>query len=276
MVKSAYFLTTSTKRINCHVVNGTNKAIFEIPQDLAENSFDIEIAFDQPIKDFRIHDYTWSPLDDLIAAEFCPKIIRLGNGQFVLPNKNIGIWEIQKNNPFVLLWRFNPKDSAPLTVYSGDENQKVIVNAERKFELENLGLLFTKEAIEFSRSPIPFSAVACFTDHCDYDTPDSLRLQRNFFASNSIKVTKGFFLNHYSKRKDNASFKNDSREIENWKLDNHELAYHSLSQSIKNHRESLEDFKNFLPPFADIATWIDHGYQPYNLSLFKKNKISER
>ena len=27
-------------------------------------------------------------------------------------------------------------------------------------------------------------------------------------------------------------------------------------------------------PFKDISVWIDHGFQPYNFSLFKKNEIN--
>lgn len=60
-----------------------------------------------------------------------------------------------------------------------------------------------------------------------------------------------------------------------WLEDGHELCYHSLSQSIKSDEESFKDFENFQPPFSDIPTWIDHGYQPYNLSLYNKNNKTE-
>ncbi|WP_422105114.1 hypothetical protein [Winogradskyella sp.] len=56
-----------------------------------------------------------------------------------------------------------------------------------------------------------------------------------------------------------------------WKDDGHELAYHSLSQSIKDDKVSFKDFETFNPPNKDIPTWIDHGYQPYNFSLYKKH-----
>ena len=75
---------------------------------------------------------------------------------------------------------------------------------------------------------------------------------------------------------DNASFQNQKEEILNWKKDGHELCYHSLSQSIKSDKESFEDFKAFKPPLEDIKTWVDHGFQPYNFSLFKKNNIAEK
>ncbi|WP_395063672.1 hypothetical protein [Flavobacterium sp.] len=94
-------------------------------------------------------------------------------------------------------------------------------------------------------------------------------MQRVFFKEKAIKVTKGFFLNHFSKREDNASYENQKNEIDLWKNDLHELCYHSLSQSIKSDDDSFSDFENFEPPYLDIPTWIDHGYQPYNFSLYK-------
>ena len=62
-------------------------------------------------------------------------------------------------------------------------------------------------------------------------------------------------------------------ELKKWKDNRHELAYHSLSQSIKSEEKSFKDFSNFNPPF-DILTWIDHGYQDYNLSMYKKSNLS--
>ena len=80
-----------------------------------------------------------------------------------------------------------------------------------------------------SRSIKSFSAIACFTDHCDFDTLSNLQLQRTFFKEKDIKVTKGFFLNHFSKRQDNASYERDKMELDLWINDGHELCYHSLS-----------------------------------------------
>ena len=87
-----------------------------------------------------------------------------------------------------------------------------------------------------------------------------------------ISITKGFFLNHFSKRSDNASWQNESDEFKKWVADGHELAYHSLSQSIKSKEESVTDFVNF-KSVANTVTWIDHGYQPYNFSLIENTKI---
>lgn len=240
-------------------------------------SFDIEILFSQPIVSFRNHDYTWVDVsDNRIANSFSPKIIKLANGFYVQSNTNQGIWEVQKQNPNKLLWRFNPENANPLTNYTGNNNQKVIATATPSFDnFVHPTLLFSKTgAIEISRSKIPFTAIACFTDHCDFDTSESLEKQREFFKKNNIKVTKGFFLNHFSKREDNASWENDQEELQKWVNDGHELCYHSLSQSIKSKEESTSDFYYFSPPIP-IKTWIDHGYQPYNLSLYKKEGIDE-
>lgn len=241
-----------------------------IPEEFI--SFDLKIVFKEPIVAFRNHDYTWvNCTTDCIAGKYAPKIIKLANGTIIQPNVTAGIWEVQKSNPKVLLWRFNPPNAYPLTVYTGRQNERVVEGANQMVVLnEPLALLFSdKSSIEFSRSPIPFAAVACFTDHCDFDTLESLKLQRAFFKQTNIKVTKGFFLNHFSKRDDNASWEVHQQEFEKWKQDGHELAYHSLSQSLKNKAESFTDFQNFIPPLEEVPTWIDHGFQPYNFSLYR-------
>lgn len=256
-----------------------NKIVINLGQILVPNNqYDILITFDNEITHFRNHDYTWVDIStDRIANEFSAKLIKFADGTYVQPNILCGIWEVNRNNPKVLLWRFNPENAATLTTYIGNENRKIVIPAHQVYNFDtNLSLLISKNSgIEFSRSPIPFSAIACFTDHCDYDTIASLKLQREFFKKVGIIVTKGFFLNHFSKRNDNASFQNDAAELLKWKEDGHELAYHSLSQSIKPLDTSLSDFATFTPPF-DVPTYIDHGYQPYNFSLFQFYGINEK
>lgn len=242
------------------------------------NSFDIKIVFSEAIAQFRSHDYIWKKLKtSFIANEFSPKIIKLQNDQIVQANIAIGIWEIDHSNPAVLLWRFNPELASPITNYVGNDNRKNISQAKQKFNfVEFPKLLFPKnEAVELSRSKYPFTAIACFTDHCDFDTPENLVIQRRFFKEHKIKITKGFFLNHFSKREENASFQNQNEELLKWHNDGHELCYHSLSQSIKSNVESFEDFRQFIPPIDNVKVWIDHGYQPYNFSLFKNNNIAK-
>jgi hypothetical protein len=194
---------------------------------------------------------------------------------YVQANCNWGIWEVKASRTNQLIWRFNPDFAAPITQYSNENNIKKIVSATPDFNFsDNLELLISdKGIVEISRSPIPFSAIACFTDHCDFDTTENLKIQRAFFKEKGIKITKGFFLYHFSKREENASFERDKQELEKWIADGHELAYHSLTQSIRNQSEAITEFTDFKPPFSNIPVWIDHGFQPYNFSLFQNNGI---
>ncbi len=201
-------LSKSTKEIrNLKVLE--NKLVIDFTNAIENsNSFDLEIEFKSKIIGFRNHDYTWQNLNnDRIANEYTPKIIKLEDGNYVQANINQGIWEINKKNPYQLIWKFNPEFSKPITEYVGPTAQKRIYQANNKVVfLENPTLLFSKNgALEISRSAIPFSAIACFTDHCDFDTAQNLKLQRQLFKESNIKVTKGFFINHFSKRSDNAS-----------------------------------------------------------------------
>ena len=237
---------------------------------LNDDSLTYKITFNSPIIKFRNHDYTWKPIDcRRLSNWYAPKILILGNNQIVQANQHIGIWEVDSKHPKVLFWHFNVKNAQPLVNYDHN-NVKQIKKAVFKINfLKPLSLLFPKEnGIEVSRSQIPFSSIVCFTDHCDFDTLSNLRQQRQFFKTHNIKITKGFFLNHYSKRADTASFELHKEEIKAWQEDGHELAYHSLSQSIKPLDDSILDFKNLKPPFKNINTWIDHGFQPYNFSLY--------
>jgi hypothetical protein len=148
------------------------------------HSFDLKIEFSQPIISFRNHNYEWVDVSkDRMANDFSPKIIRLQNGTYIQANINFGIWEVRQENPNVLWWRLNPELAAPITQYRTEINTKRILSAQSELHFqEDLALLISKNnAIELSRSPIPFSAVACFTDHCDYDTAENLKIQRDFF-----------------------------------------------------------------------------------------------
>lgn len=229
----------------------------------------VRIEFTLPITNFRNHDYTWQSIKGrLISNWYAPKIVMLQNNQIVQANHHSGIWEIDSKYSNILLWHFNPENSNPLAQYDSN-NSKDIAQAISSIDLiKPLVLLFPHVGIEMSRSKIPFSAIACFTDHCDFDTLSSLNQQRQFFKTYNIKITKGFFLNHYSKRPDTACFEFHQDELTTWSNDGHELAYHSLSQSIKPVDESIIDFKNFKPPLKNVITWIDHGFQPYNVSLY--------
>lgn len=236
-----------------------------------------EIVFTYKIEAVRTASYTWSSdFAFYIAGPLSPKILRLENGMYVQANTTVGFWEIDPHNHYKLLWRLNPDNSRILAQYEGQENFKTLVNVPLDLEGKALKLLVTdKKPLEWSRSKIPFSAIACFTDHCDFDTLENLKLQRELFKQSKVKVTKGLFLHHFSKREDNASWENDAEELQKWVADGHELAYHSLSQSLKEDAQSFTEFQHFEAPQPNMPTWIDHGFQPYNLSLIQKNNIKQ-
>jgi hypothetical protein len=266
---ASVFVVTRGRRIECPLVRNAHSLSIDLTEGVKNGSFKIEINFDQPIKAFRNHDYRWADMArSRISNAFTPKAIRLENGTYIQPDKTHGIWETNASHPKQLSWLFNPPESAPLGVYHGIRHTRKIGNARVDLP-DSVTLLFSKHnAVEFSRSAIPFSAIACFTDHCDFDTAENLVLQRELFKDCGIRVTKGFFLNHYSSRPDNASFENQSDELAKWRADGHELAYHSLAQAAKSDADSFDAFAHFVPPFPDLTTWIDHAYQPYNLSLY--------
>ena len=279
MLESVMFISKGKKVHLLNTIKKGKSTTFDFFTELNQfESFDLKFTFNIEIVKFRNHDYTWVEIlkDDLIANQFVPKIIQLKNGFFIQANINFGVWEIKSNNNKTLLWRFNPKNSNSFTSFSKNADKSITqARTVNKFPVLPQ-LLFTKgSTIEFSRSKIPFTAITCFTDHCDFDTPENLEIQRLFFAKHKIKVTKGFFLNHFSKRNDNASFENESHEFLKWIDDGHELAYHSLSQSLKIREESIKDFKSFKPPLPSIPVWIDHGYQPYNFSVYKNHNLSD-
>lgn len=268
MIKSIKLLSGQTSK-NCDFTKVHNHKIELDHQEFNLESYTFQIEFNNAIVSFRNHDYQWVNIDQRrIANWYAPKLIKLKNNQLVQANQNDGIWEVNTQNSNILLWHFNPENSNPIANYDLN-NSKHITQANIEPNIKNpLAFLFPINfAIEISRSKIPFSAIACFTDHCDFDTLDSLIQQRHFFKKYDIRLTKGFFLNHFSKRKDTASCEFHKHELLEWLNDEHELAYHSLSQSIKPDDESLQDFLNFEPPFKDVSTWIDHGFQPYNFTL---------
>lgn len=274
-INTVTFLTLNGKEKLLFSSQNNRIAINSLPSS-ENNSFTIEIEFSSKIKQIRMPDYSWSSFKESIIPQFCNQIIQLENGIYLQSETPIGIWEFKKNKPNFLYWKINPLGAFQLTNYQGEDSQKFTEDAKCVLETnQSLALLFSSNgAIEVSRSAYPFSSILCFTDHCDFDTVKLLQKQRLFFKEKGIKTTKGIFLNHFSKREDNACWQNDSEELTKWLDDEHELCYHSLSQSLKSKQESITDFFNFTPP-TKMPVWIDHGYQYYNVSLYKKEGISE-
>jgi hypothetical protein len=276
MIQKVYFISED-KKIEISYKIENRELVLNFPDSFTKTAYGFfEIHLNTKISKIWNHDSKWIAVPKSFTASFYnSKVISLDSQVLVQANCCHGIWEISAKNPKILQWHFNAKNSFPITTYVGNNNQRIIKDAKSAHFPDKISLLFPKKnAIEISKSEIPFSAVACFTDHCDFDTLINLQTQRNFFKSINLKITKGFFLNHFSKRSDNASFEKHAEELLLWQQDGHELAYHSLSQSIKNEQESKKDFENFVPPF-EIPVWIDHGYQPYNFSLYRNGFCSD-
>ena len=269
MIKSVHIFSENNSK-KCDFTQASLNRIELSNNWLKKESFSIQIEFKNKIVSFRNHDYQWVKIDKKrIANWYAPKIIRLDNDQLVQANQNLGIWEVNNKKPNTLLWHFNPKNAKPIINYDANNHKHIIQSITKNVFKESLALLFpSQHGIEVSRSKIPFSAIVCFTDHCDFDALDNLVVQRRFLKKHDIKITKGFFLNDYSKREDTASYEEHSEEIEKWLNDGHELAYHSLSQTIKPRTANFKDFMSFEPPFKNITTWIDHGYHHYNFTQF--------
>ena len=242
---------------------------------LVLKEFGFEIEFDFPVVAWRNHDYTWVDCNnDRIANYFSPKILKLKDGTKVVAGSTEGIWHYKRGEVNKLYWNLVEPGLSPLFQY-GESGIRNFLQIGREFNgTLNLKLFITKnEVMEWSRSIIPFSGILCFTDHCDFDTLTLLKRQRELFRANNIRVTKGFFQYHFSKREDNPSFEKPEEQEEylNWLKDGHELAYHSLSQSKKKGNEPFDDFNKFRLKDAEVVTWIDHGYQPYNFTMIEAN-----
>lgn len=278
MILKNYKIITESSDVTLEVISDDLTSInfvLNFNEDVFSGDLKLLLTFESSIKLWRNHDYTWVLANKrLISNVYSPKILILQDGLKVVASKTLGVWVFNPIQPNCLEWILNSIDIHPQIQYVQGNQKKYMHSAISFGKKITLGLLFpTGSVLEFSRSKIPFSSILTFTDHCDFDTIPTLKSERTFLKQHNVKITKGFFINHFSKRADNASFERDSDELKKWIIDGHELAYHSLSQSIKNEKESMEDFKNFIPPCSSIYTWIDHGYQPYNFTLKDTNQV---
>ncbi|SFD35471.1 hypothetical protein [Algibacter pectinivorans] len=254
-----------------------NTISLKVINDIEVKDISFEIKFTKKIIAYRSHEYKWKKINrkkNHILNQHCPKIIVFEDYTYMLSSKNIGAWEIQ--NPNQILWILKSSELHPIFSY-GKGNYRNFVDY---FKLENykLKLLFSKKPVpEFSRSKIPFTPIICFTDHCDFDTNESLEKQLTFFSQNNVKVSKGFFLNHFSKRENNSSYENDKSLLLKFDKSGHELFYHALTQSIRKNKTAINEFVNFNPPKEFlVSTYVDHGYQPYNYTLKNHSELGEK
>jgi hypothetical protein len=252
-----------------------NEISIEFNEPVLLTDLSISISFDQKILAWRNFDYTWTDCSkDRFSNYYSPKILKLEDGTKVVGGITEGIWHFEKNHPEKLTWSIVEPWATPVFQY-GEKNIRNFVNTPRLFSDKlTLRVYNTKNNVEeWSRSPLPFAGTICFTDHCDFDTLGLLKKQREVFKNNNIKVTKGIFQYHYSKRGDNCSLDKpeELEEYKKWVEDGHQLAYHSITQTKKPGSEPFEDFEKFGLTIADTDTWIDHGYQPYNFTQIANN-----
>ncbi|NVK53268.1 MAG: hypothetical protein HWD85_10065 [Flavobacteriaceae bacterium] len=237
----------------------------------------VDVYFSSPISKWRHIDYTWINPNSktLVANVHSPKILKLESNDHVVPKRNLGCWQYQSSHH--LRWFFWHPMLSPTMVYDSKDMRHFLKSKEFSDEtkIQN-GLYFSQGKVqEWARTPNGFLPTICFTDHSDFDTIQNLKVQRDFFKKNNIKTTKGFFLYDFSHKGQTASYqsKGGKAELDAWKKDGHELAYHALSQSYRGEISEAE-FMNFEAPLplAPIDTYIDHGFHPYN---FTKQKLGD-
>jgi hypothetical protein len=228
----------------------------------------VTFEFLSPVVLWRNHDYSWVDVTRRRVANFhSPKALMLKNGHKVVAGETTGLWEFDPRYPKRITWIIADKWLNPMFRYD-EMDKKHFVNPGFVPEASlTLTFLFTKGKIpEFSRSRVPFSAILNFSDHCDFDSLELMERQRALFKKYQIRVSKGVFLFHHSKRTFNVSLERHADELKFWEENGHELCYHSLTQSIRPDNAWQADFEAFENAGHRWPTWIDHAFQPYNLT----------
>ena len=102
-----------------------------------EVSFDIKIEFATAIKQVRLPSYSWGSVShETIISEYSNKILQLENGLYIQTEAPIGIWQLSKNEPKNLYWKFNPKGAYQIVKYKGENNYKHTEDAIIEFSKE--------------------------------------------------------------------------------------------------------------------------------------------
>jgi hypothetical protein len=225
---------------------------------------------------FRSFKYSWEKTDDIqISGPLSPKIIKFDDGTYLMANRYIGTWVYDPENPLILKWIIVSKETQPFFKYDDNGGREWLNVGIEFIEDISINVFETKEPFELSFSKIPFKPVVIFTDHCDFDSDILLKKQREFFKEMGICISKGFFLKKHSHKGIwNSAFEGNEQEYKKWLNEGHELCYHSLSQSKIPNNGNEDLFNSFTNPFLEkIETWIDHGYQSYNLSKSNTDRI---
>jgi hypothetical protein len=265
--ESLLTVNDSNIRVEPKVCN--NVFSFDLP--LGKFSFlELEVRLSSRIISFLNFDATWNILKSgsIIFNDIQPRLFYLENCQYFSPNCSYGTIILDSEKPDSLRWVFCDSYIKPIFFYSKFQNRKFFPFENNMVEV---GFIFHSSPLPiFGITPKGFKSIIVFTDHCDFDNELSSEFELKVFNKAKIKITKGFFLKHYSKRRDNISFEIDERLLSRYLEHRHELGYHSLSQSIMSPAESKELFYNFQIPFFKPKVWIDHGFQPYNLTMVPK------
>jgi hypothetical protein len=224
---------------------------------------------------FRTYRYTWERSNRIhIASPLCPKILRFADGTYLMANTCLGSWVYDPSNPRELRWVLLGREVQPFFIFTQDGTRSWLESGGKIPAGKVFRLLKTGQPVEPSFSRIPFSPVVVFTDHCDFDSDRLLVRQRELFDKHGIRVTKGVFLKKHSHKGEwNSAYEGNESEYSRWVSDGHELCYHALSQSRLPNPELQDrlyrDFSAPVPGDDQFRTWIDHGYQRYNLSKSK-------
>ena len=287
MIQKCYFESSSlAKQLELSFNNDSDSTQINLIKryDGKASEVSFYMKFEKNIKVFRTQLYTWQKpgFNQNVISPHSSKIIVFENEIHAISAQNIGSWEILDEK--TIKWTLKSDELTPLFNFNNNASKSYI----KSFEVENyhLKILYTKDKVpEFSRSKIPFKPIVCFTDHCDFDNVNLLKKQLEFLRRNNVKISKGFFLNHFSKNPYNCSYENDEKLLNDFDADGHELFYHSLTEKRRDktssklyseNKESINEFVNFRPPkLFSPSTYVDYGYQPYNFTRIKNFQMSD-
>ena len=260
-------------RIEFCCQDNSARLLLTVLKDIEVNSLSVYFSLNSAIKKVRDVDYNWKILNkNFIQNYYSPKAVELENGYKVTGDSTIGSWEIKQSGKTKIKWILIHPLLNP-TPKIGADNEHKLYNSRIILSGTQLkcGLLFTHGKIEeFSRSPVGFVPVICFTDHADFDTLKSLQKQREIFRYFNMKISKSFFM-YQSPVNDQTAFLEDKdvlHEMKKWESEGHELCYHGMSKFTRKGWES--EFVSIKSPenLNKINCFIDHATLPYNYTRY--------
>lgn len=260
MIKSVWAITPQG-RIECSAQVTAQQILW--PELWPHDILSIHIEWETAVAWVRSSAYTWeAAYAGWTAHMLSPKLIQLQNGQMVQASQTIGVWELVHAHH--LVWHIQGEMVQPMTRF----NAQGIPERHHLPPpplMAPLALWLPQQAAELARSPHGFQAVVCFTDHCDFDTPEALQVQLESLRAYNMTITKGFFYYNFAKRPNTVCLAEQPHWAAAFKKEGHEAAWHALSLSLQPPNEALAQCKSFVSAM-DFTTYMDHGHQPYNWS----------